>query len=259
MTRHAAAVTVVTLCLSCLAVSTTLASDYSHTCRSADGRYEMNDGALFLSGSDASSGREIAYNSVKESILKQEIGYCETRSGKRYDFEFRSYTKRIAFKDQGQAFEFDMVCELAADGLPAAETCQKNVITSSSDDSGTTKATLKPPAPGTQGWTHNGSGMTLLATGNKRRFVYEKPRPGLSSVGIKRGDTVFEGTRSGSDYFGTAYIFKSGCSPQGYQVSGAVASDERSVAMVGKRPKVGNNCRVERYEDDTLVFELPDK
>lgn len=239
-----------------------LASDYSHTCRSADGVYEMNDGSLYRSNADASSGQEITYKTIQETVLKRELGYCKTKTGKRYDFEFKSYTLRVAFKDEGQAYEFDMVCELAADGLPASEVCIKNVVTSSTgaaagNSGGGNEPAPGTPAPGTQGWMHNGSEMKLIANGNKRRFVYEIPRSGLSSVGIKRGETVFEGTRDGNSYSGTAYIFKSGCDPQGYPVSGSVASDERSITMTGQRPKVASGCRVDRYEDDTLVFELP--
>jgi hypothetical protein len=261
MARFFAAGGVTMVMLMALGSTAAVASDYSHSCRSADGNYQLDDGALFHSNSDASSGKEIAYAALSETVLKRETGYCITLTGKKYDFEFKSYTKRIKFSDSGQTYEFDMVCELAADGLPASETCKKNVITSStgvgSSPSGGSTPDSAKPAPGSQGWNHNGSEMKLVANGNKRRFVYEVPRSGLSSVGIKRGDTVFEGTRSGSAYSGTAYIFKKGCDPQGYPVTGSVADDERSVTMNGQRPKIGDKCRVDKYEDDTLVFDLP--
>jgi hypothetical protein len=262
MTPRAFAIGVAVVTLVAVVGTEAHASDYYHTCRSADGRYQLDDGALFRSNSDASSGKELSYTALQETLLKRETGYCITLTGKKYDFEFKSYIKRIKFSDDGQAYEFDMVCELAADGLPANESCKKNIITSSTgigSSLGAKGVDEIKPAPGTQGWSHNGSDMKLIANGNKRRFVYEKPRPGLGFAGIKRGDVVFDGARSGMNYSGTAYIFKKGCDPQGYPVSGNVGSDEQSVTMTGKRPKIGDGCRVTKYEDDTLVFELPDQ
>jgi hypothetical protein len=235
-----------------------LASDYSHTCRSADGNYQMDDGALSRANSDASSGSELSYTSLKETVLKSEIGYCITKTGKKYDFEFKSYTKRIKFEDDGQPFELDMVCELASDGLPANEVCKRTVTTSKTGASdGKNDDDVGKPAPGSQGWTHNGSGMKLIANGKQRRFQYDIPRAALKSVGVKRGDTVFSGSRNGNEYSGTAYIFKKGCDPQGYPVSGPVSNDERTITLTGQRPHIGNGCSVDRYSDDTLVFELP--
>ena len=218
----------------------------------------MDDDSLSRANSDASSGSELTYSTLKETILKREVGYCITKTGKQYGYEFKGYTKRIKFNDDGQPFEIDMVCEMASDGLPANEVCKRNVITSKTGATSGNDSDVDKPTPGAQGWNHNGSEMKLIASGKQRRFVYEIPKAGLASAGIKPGTTVFKGARDGNEYSGTAYIFKKGCDPQGYPVSGSVSNDERTVTMTGQRPHVGNGCSVDRYSDDTLVFELPE-
>lgn len=103
-------------------------------------------------------------------------------------------------------------------------------------------------------WTHNGSVMVLAANGDIRRFVYQEPREGMQAVGVSPGTTLFEGSRQGDRYSGTAYIFASGCDPTPYAVSGTVSNDERTVVMRGKAPSVDQRCRIKGYRNDTLVF-----
>lgn len=44
--------------------------------------------------------------------------------------------------------------------------------------------------------------------------------------GVKRGDLLFEGKIDGSQYVGTARIFKKGCDPIKFSVSGNVVVSE---------------------------------
>jgi hypothetical protein len=238
-------------------VSPAAASDYSNLCRSADGFYQMDDGSLSRVADDGSSGPEIPFKMLREIELSHENGYCLTRSGKRYDHQVKSYTQRVSFSDDGRTLEIDMVCELIADGMPANETCDRDVITSSTKGTGGTPPSPEPPPVASSNiWSHNGSVLRLIAKGERRTFVYENPRTGMRAAGAKRGAVVFEGTRDGDTYSGTAYIFKKGCDPQGYPVTGEVSSGERRITLYGQKPKIAANCRIERYVDDTLVFDL---
>src|SRR5208282_89917 len=57
-------------------------------------------------------------------------------------------------------------------------------------------------------WDHNGSIVSLYLSGKERYFFYSSPRPGLS---VRRGTLLFNGTRSGQTYDGTAYVFSAVC------------------------------------------------
>ena len=105
-------------------------------------------------------------------------------------------------------------------------------------------------------WNHNGSTMKLVSNGVQRQFYYENPRQGMRDEGVRRGTLLFEGTRTGNGYSGTAYVFLRGCSPKGYHVSGTISDDERSVTMYGQAPRLNAECRLVGYRSDELVFEL---
>ena len=100
-------------------------------------------------------------------------------------------------------------------------------------------------------WDHNGSVVTLYANGASRQFLYSVPRAGLP---VTSGTVLFNGTKSGDSYSGTAYAFSSRCGNVTYTVSGPVSADQRSVTMYGKKPRRNAACRVVDYEDDALVF-----
>lgn len=112
-----------------------------------------------------------------------------------------------------------------------------------------------PSAAISQGtmWLHNGSLMTLKASGGQRQFYYHTPRAG---VPVTPGTLLFEGIRSGNTYSGRAYIFSSICGPTAYQVTGIVAADQRSVTMHGKAPRLDARCQTIGNRDDVLVFSL---
>jgi hypothetical protein len=102
-------------------------------------------------------------------------------------------------------------------------------------------------------WDHNGSIVSLEASGADRKFYYQTPRAGMP---VSPGTLLFEGRRNGNRYSGTAYIFSKACGSQGYAVSGNVSADDRRVTMQGKAPRRDTACRVIGYRDDVLVFSL---
>lgn len=248
----------VALCVPCA-----FASDYVNTCKTADGVYQIDDGALFGANSDASSGRQIDFKVVDIKVLKQESGYCQSKKapGQKFSYETKTSVQRISFMDLGRRMEVDATCDFVSDGLPAAYDCDKRVVTpavakaASVDASGTAAA----PAPVTASaklWAHNGSLMRLVAEGAARTIVYEKPRDGIEKAGAVAGSTLFEGTRTGAGYTGTAYIFVAGCKPQAYAVSGSISKDDRRITLRGNAPKISAKCKAQGTKADTLVFDL---
>jgi hypothetical protein len=104
-------------------------------------------------------------------------------------------------------------------------------------------------------WNHNGSMMRLVASGIKRKFVYEVPRKELLAVGVTKGTLLFKGKNVGNFYSGTAYVF-SECGATPYNVSGPVSDDQRQVSLFGRAPVVDRTCRVYDYKEDALVFKF---
>ena len=106
-------------------------------------------------------------------------------------------------------------------------------------------------------WDHNGSRMGLVADGSRRQFYYAAPRAALVERGVQAGTLLFEGERRGNTYVGEARIFaRPPCGEFTYPVEGPVSSDQRSVTMFGRAPRVNERCQVTSYRDDTLVFTL---
>lgn len=228
------------------------ATDYFHECRTADGVYVINDEAL--ARADGSSKQPITYATMARTLLAERKGYCQAK-GKRFEFESSSYVLRIKFQDRGQTQEVDALCELAADGLPAAYKCEREVITRDFKASG--NAASKPNAQTV--WSHNGSVMRLEANGADRVFVYDVPRRGMVEAGAKRGDRVFEGRREGQAYKGTAYYFSRTCGRVAYEVVGTVGADERSVVLEGQAPSLDAACKPKSYRRDTMRFDLVER
>ncbi len=227
------------------------ASDFLHQCRTADGQFELNDDELYATGT--SSSQPIDYQSVRKTILAERRGYC-IAAGQKFKFESRSYVHRIRFNLGGGPIEVDALCEFAADGLPAAYNCEREVVTFQTGSTGGNSG------GGTQGgstaWNHNGSVMRLEANGAERRFIYEVPRPGMVNAGARPGDVVFAGRRDGATYSGTAYMFSKSCGQVGYPVAGNVSPDEQGVVLEGQAPRLGSDCAVKSYRRDRLKFEL---
>ena len=241
------------------------AGDYSHTCRSVDGQYVMQDEVLQTT-EDERKGRtrSIRYKVQDKIVLSKTEGYCLSR-GQRFRYGSSLYVLNINFLDQGLRTRVAMLCELAASGLPAAYDCNKDVQTlnwkiarqsppSSPDSAGNQSASTSPT--GGSIWDHNGSTMRLTAQGARRQIAYERPRSGMRKRGVRKGDVLFEGVRDGEIYSGTAYIFTRRCGKVGYDVLGTVRNNETQIVMRGNAPRLNASCKRVGSRPDKLVFSL---
>ena len=264
-----ASATLVTTVL--LAPSQTRAGDYYHVCRSVDGRYVMHDESLQTAEDErAGSARSINSRVRNKIVLKKEEGYCFARpqgGGRRtrFNFAYSRYVLDIAFRDDGQNIKTSLLCELAADGLPAAYRCQRRIVTVNwslqpqqppSGGGARSDSSVNAKPSGGSLWLHNGSVMRLTANGNARQIRYERPRPNLARRGVKQGELLFEGRRNANTYSGTAYIFTKSCGKAAYVVSGLVEDGGTRVVMTGLAPRLNSSCRQIGTREDRLVFTL---
>jgi clan AA aspartic protease (TIGR02281 family) len=105
-------------------------------------------------------------------------------------------------------------------------------------------------------WTHNGSTVDLVSVGRSRMYFYQIPRPELANVGVGPGTLLFEGESEDRQYLGTAYRFSSTCGRIVYRVNGPILDDYGRVVLSGLAPRVGSDCSVNGYFEDTLDFRL---
>ena len=154
--------------LSAFMIVPAAASDFMHTCRTADGLFELNDDELYASGN--ASGRPIPYQSVRKTILAERRGYC-IAAGNQFKFESRSYVHRIRFDNGSGLIEVDALCEFAADGLPAAYTCEREVVTFQTEGAG--------GQPGNQ--SNSGSSGASTAWNHTARSCGSKPTGPLAA------------------------------------------------------------------------------
>jgi len=105
-------------------------------------------------------------------------------------------------------------------------------------------------------WDHNGSIMRLQAEGNQRWLYYENPRSVLRDAGVENGTLLFNGTKSGNWYSGTARVFSKFCpgNPLEYYVEGPVRPDQLKVTVRGTRDVYKNCALTGKVKTDTLVF-----
>lgn len=256
---------------SMLAATPAHAGDYYHACRSVDGQYVMNDENLqTIDDQRSGRSRSIRYRVRNKIVLKKEEGYCFARSQSggqraRFSYGFSRYVLDISFHDNGQKVDTSLLCELAADGLPAAYNCGRRVVTID----WTLKSEQPPSSPHANEdrsrspqlsdgnlWSHNGSVMRLTANGNNRQIVYERPRSGLAERGVEPGEVLFDGQRNGNSYSGIAYIFTKSCGKAAYSVSGSVQENDTRVVMTGFAPRFNSACRQIGKRKDRLVFTL---
>jgi len=94
------------------------------------------------------------------------------------------------------------------------------------------------PMPDASTWTHNGSTMLISEKGG--RIVYEEPKASIAGT-IKKGTTLFEGRFDGKRIVGTAYVFKKGCEPAPYAVTGRMGDNPGNfgsrIVLTGAAPK----------------------
>lgn len=96
----------------------------------------------------------------------------------------------------------------------------------------------------------------MQMSGSTRNFYYHTPRPGLT---VSSGTLLFNGTRIGFQYVGTAYVFSAQCPAVGYRVTGGLSSDLHFIRLTGRAPvRRPGSCQVDSYRDDILEFQTLD-
>lgn len=95
-------------------------------------------------------------------------------------------------------------------------------------------------------WDHNGSAMVLEQSAG--RMVYDEPKAAITGT-VRRGTVLFEGRFSGKRINGTAYVFKKGCEPAPYPVSGVMENNPRGfgsrIVLTGPAPRRDrNSCAI---------------
>lgn len=87
-------------------------------------------------------------------------------------------------------------------------------------------------------WDHNGSAMVLEQSAG--RIVYDEPKAAIAGT-VRRGTVLFEGRFAGKRISGTAYVFKKGCEPAPYPVSGVIEDNPRGfgarIVLTGPAPR----------------------
>ena len=107
-------------------------------------------------------------------------------------------------------------------------------------------------------WFHNGS--TMVVNEQTGRIVYEEPKASIAGT-VPKGAILFEGKFDGKRISGTAYVFKKGCDPAPYQVSGRVEDRKgfgSRIVLTGPAPKRDrNSCAIigTTATHSRLVFE----
>ncbi|MFC0239745.1 hypothetical protein [Rhodopseudomonas telluris] len=108
----------------------------------------------------------------------------------------------------------------------------------------------------TESYTHNGSAVAMEFNGDSVTIVYAAPRPGLASVGVREGTILFTGRRIGARVDGVAYVFKAGCSPAPYEVSGRFDGRENLI-LSGPAPRWDpRSCAIIGYTQATRHSQL---
>ncbi len=89
-------------------------------------------------------------------------------------------------------------------------------------------------------WNHNGS-VVYMSDGsdfypNQLKIWYTDPRDGMRAEGVRNGTVLFRGLEyEDGTVEGVAYVFKSGCSPAGYNVSGTFDEYSEYLVLAGQR------------------------
>jgi uncharacterized protein len=106
--------------------------------------------------------------------------------------------------------------------------------------------------------SHNGSTMQMSTDGNNNVVIrYSSPRAGLP---VREGTVLFEGTvDANGNMSGTAYTFRRGCDPAGYDVSGAQTNSR--IVLRGAAPvRDADSCDIISYDssdrNSRLVFDI---
>ncbi len=95
---------------------------------------------------------------------------------------------------------------------------------------------------------HNGSEMLVINNDGNVTIQYERPRKSIRKHGVRQGTVLFSGTISGNTLTGFARVFRRGCAPAQYNVSGPWNTNTGQIILRGASPKrVRGGCRVTGY------------
>jgi len=85
---------------------------------------------------------------------------------------------------------------------------------------------------------HNGSKMRVTLEEDTFVIVYVRPKRSIRKHGVRNGTVLFSGHISGNGKVeGEAHVFRSGCDPEPYWVSGRYKESRRSFTLRGEAPK----------------------
>jgi len=240
------------------------AGDFAHYCRSADGAYVMGDEELrfFDVSKGSETGPALRYRVLGKYELRRNEGYCvsvKDPDRRRYKYQGSTYSLHVSFRHRGQSQKAYMICEKASSGLPAMYNCDREVKTlewtaspqvpTRTPPKTRSRSRTKPEAQ----WSHDGSGIRIVAQGRKRQLVYVSPRAALREAGVRSGDMLFEGRREGDRYIGKAYSYSRRCGSVAYQVRGRIRNGERLVVVRGRKPV--RDCAIVERRHVRLEFE----
>lgn len=108
-------------------------------------------------------------------------------------------------------------------------------------------------------YRHNGSIIEFFwddGAGETFEGVYLRPRAGLR---VAPGTRLIEGSASADGTVGgEAFVFKGGCRPAGYYVTGSFSEDGNTLSVTGEAPiRALNGCQIVGYRNNnnsSLVF-----
>lgn len=95
---------------------------------------------------------------------------------------------------------------------------------------------------------HNGSKMSVTIDGSYVEIRYQRPKRSLRKHGVRNGTILFSGELRGRNMEGEAKVFRRGCDPENYWVSGKYRSSMRSFTLRGDAPKrESGGCEIVDY------------
>jgi hypothetical protein len=103
-------------------------------------------------------------------------------------------------------------------------------------------------------WEHNDSLLYLIQDGQYVDFYYERPKQAVADTGVQQGTLLFTGEKSGGGYTGEAFVFRRGCPPASYEVSGQVSNEGRTLTLSGTAPRRDASCHIVERHEDVLIF-----
>ena len=110
---------------------------------------------------------------------------------------------------------------------------------------------------------HNGSSMVVINEDGNITIQYQRPKSSMRRQGVSNGTTLFDGTINGNRLNGVARVFRRGCAPAEYNVSGRWNVNTGQISLHGSAPRrVRGGCRVTGYRNSGsnahLYFNITD-